>query len=298
MLTPGNWLQTHYWLDGFFNPTFWPSCILRLLIMFALAGMYALITSSQIEEEDVKVYVVRFCAKWLLPIFFLGPIIAFWYLKNVPQAVVDTIFNGIHSSGVGNFSILARALYLSLILSGTIIMFAFFGPFLNPKGLTPRIATMFLLSGLLVTGTTEWMRELLRKPYVIYNYVYSYGIRKDQVASLNQTGFLSQSKWTKASLSGDVDDVTRGRMLFRYQCMSCHTESGYRAVKRLVGERDRDAIEGFLKTLHSTEKDANPYIGIMPPFVGNDSELKDLAAYLSTLNAKDSVEHRISATQL
>lgn len=295
MLTPGKWIQTQQWFDGFFNPTYWPSCILRFLIMFALAGMYALITSSQIEDEDMKVYVVRFCAKWLLPIFFLGPLVALWYLNNIPQATIETVFNGIHSSGVGNFSILARALYLSLILSGTIIIFAFFGPFLNPQGLTARIATMFLLCGLVVTGTTEWMRELLRKPYVIYNYVYSNGIRKDQVASLNKTGFLAQSKWPKICLSTDANEVEKGKMLFRYQCMSCHTENGYRAINRLIGERDKDAIEGFLKTLRSTDKDSNPYLGIMPPFVGNDTELKGLAAYLSTLNRHEKTQPEISS---
>jgi mono/diheme cytochrome c family protein len=142
------------------------------------------------------------------------------------------------------------------------------------------------------------MRELLRKQYVIYDYIYSNGIRKDQVANLNETGFLTQSKWTKSSIAGKNDDANRGQLLFRYQCMSCHTESGYRGIKRLIGERDRDAIEGFLKTLHSTERDSNPYLGIMPPFVGNDSELKDLAAYLSTLNTKDSLKAKLSTTQL
>jgi len=76
-------------------------------------------------------------------------------------------------------------------------------------------------------------------------------------------------------------------MLFRYQCMSCHTENGYRGIKHLIGERDKDAIEGILKTIRSIEIGSNPYVGIMPPLVGNDNELEYLAAYLTTLNGQD-----------
>ena len=108
------------------NPTYWPGLIIRMLIMGAIAGMYALVTSSRIKDPHFRTYMVRFCAKWLLPIFILGPIVSYFYLKQIPQAAVDTIFTGIQTSGVGNFSVLARALYLSLILSGTIVLFAFF----------------------------------------------------------------------------------------------------------------------------------------------------------------------------
>lgn len=296
MLTPGHWLQSRYWLEGFFNATYWPSLVLRLLIMFALAGMYAMVTSSQIKDQKTREYVVRFCAKWLLPIFFIGPIAGFFYLKNVPQAAIETVFNGVHASGVGNFSILARALYLSLILSGTVIVFAYIGPYLNPRGLTVRISILFLICGLTVTGITEWMRELLRKPYVVYEYMYCNGIRKESVDKLNEGGFLAQSKWsTITALPHGQNDIELGRNIFRYQCMSCHTENGYRGMKKLLGERDRDAIEGFLKTLKNRNKDENPYLGIMPPLVGNDDDLQKLATYLSTVNRPTETKPSVSS---
>ena len=71
MLTPGLWIKTHYWLDGFLNPTYFPSLIMRLLIMFAIAGMYAMVTSSRLKDEDLRTYMAKYCAKWLLPIFLL-----------------------------------------------------------------------------------------------------------------------------------------------------------------------------------------------------------------------------------
>ena len=38
MLTPGTWLVTGNFWDGFFNPTFWPSLVLRSAIAVMLGG--------------------------------------------------------------------------------------------------------------------------------------------------------------------------------------------------------------------------------------------------------------------
>jgi cytochrome bd-type quinol oxidase subunit 1 len=38
MLTPGKWLQTHAFWDGFFNPTYWPSLVLRTISSMSLAA--------------------------------------------------------------------------------------------------------------------------------------------------------------------------------------------------------------------------------------------------------------------
>jgi hypothetical protein len=283
MLTPGKWIESHQWFDGYFNPTYWPSNFLRLLIMFGLAGMYALITSSRIKELEFRASMLRYSAKWLLPIFFLGPIVGFWYFKNIPQASIDTIFNGIHNSGVGNLSILARALYLSLILSGSILIFAFVGPYLNPKGFSFKTAILFLICGLVVTAVSEWTRELLRKPYVVYGYLYSNSLLKDQVPLVNTQGYFQTAKWAAPSLRIANSPYEKGRMMFRFQCMSCHTTQGYRGMNRLLGERKLPEIQSLLSILRETDPQKNPYSGIMPPLVGHDDEVKDLAVYLSTL---------------
>lgn len=283
MLTPGHWLQSHSWIEGVFNATYWPSLCIRLLIMLAIAGMYALVTSSKIEEPKFRIFMVRYCAKWLIPVFVLGPVCTIWFLTQVPQSTLTTIFSGIQNSGVGNFSILARALYTSLVLSGTILLFAFFGPYLNPRGFTFRIALAFMVCGLAATGTTEWMREMLRKPYVIYDYMYSNGIHKAQVPELQDRGFLKQGKWAHALTDGNHDEILDGEMIFRYQCMSCHTENGYRSMRKLLASRDEEAIVSFLKILRETDKEKNNYIGIMPPLAATEPELRSLAKYLTTI---------------
>jgi cytochrome bd ubiquinol oxidase subunit I len=283
MLTPGKWIESHNWIDGYFNPTYWPSNLLRIMIMCGIAGMYALITSSRIKDEPLREYMLKYSAKWLLPVFFLGPIMGYWYFSEIPQASINTIFTGIHNSGVGNFSVLARALYLSLILSGTILIFAFVGPYLNPKGFSFKAAVLFLVFGLLVTGVSEWTRELLRKPYVVYGYMYSNGIRRDQLTKINTEGFFPAAKWADATLAPVNAPLRRGELMYRFQCMSCHATVGYRGMDNLLGERDLDSIKSFLTILRETDPKKNPYHGIMPPLVGHEDEFDDLALYLNTL---------------
>ena len=166
-----------------FNPTYWPSLAIRLLIMMAIAGMYALVTSSRIKDPKFRMFMVRYCATWLLPVFLLGPLCTLWFLSQIPHAAMTTIFTGIQTSGVGNFSVLA-ALFISVWSFGNGFVLRLFRR-IKPKAFTFRIAILFMICGLAVTGTTEWMREMLRKPYVVHGYIYSNGIHKsdiDQIA--------------------------------------------------------------------------------------------------------------------
>jgi cytochrome bd-type quinol oxidase subunit 1 len=281
MLTPGGWIESKAWYEGFFNPTYWPSLILRLLVMLAIAGMYSLITSARLkasESEDIanfRAYMLKYSSKWFIPVFLIGPIVGFWFFSQVPQAVITNIFTGIQSSGVGNFSILARSIYLSLILSGTVLVFALVGPYLNPRSFSFASAIAFLVCGLGVTSVSEWSREMLRKPYVIYNYMYSNGIRKADLETINKDSFAAFSKWE------DPDDI--GTSMFRQQCMICHTTDGYRSMKKLLGERDLEGIKTFLLMMRETDPEKNSYLNIMPPLVGTDKEVEALADYLVTL---------------
>lgn len=287
MLTPGRWLETGIWRDGFFNSTYLSTLLLRLLVMMAIAGMYALVTSSRIQDEDFKSYMVKYSSKWFVPILILGPVVGFWFFKNIPAEVINNVVTGIQSSGVGNFSILARAIYLSFFLSGTILVFALVGPYLNPKGFSFVTALMFLCSGFLVTGIGEWSREMLRKPYVIFNYMYSNGLRKSTIHDIQEEGFIVNSNWAKANAAENPERI--GEIVYKSQCLSCHDpQGGYRSMPKLLGSRDQEAIEGFLATIASTDPEKNPYLHIMPPLVANEAEIKALAKYLKGLSLKTS----------
>jgi cytochrome c553 len=77
-------------------------------------------------------------------------------------------------------------------------------------------------------------------------------------------------------------NLARGELMFRGQCLACHTVEGYRPIARLLQGRDRQAIMAFLKTLHENKPDS-PYRSYMPPLVGTPDEIEALADYLDAI---------------
>ncbi|HID75835.1 MAG TPA: hypothetical protein EYP56_07540, partial [Planctomycetaceae bacterium] len=120
MLTPGEaWLavagtglEASRFFQAFFNPTYWSSLALRILVCVALAGVWALVTGSRIDETaqpDLKTDVIRWSVRWLVPAFFLMPICTVWYLACVPQSQLELLNLGISTAGPGSFSHVTRA---------------------------------------------------------------------------------------------------------------------------------------------------------------------------------------------
>src|SRR5690242_10168807 len=93
MLTPGRWLQTKAFWDGFFNPTYWPALVVRTLGCVALAGLYALLTASWIGDRKVVRYATL---RWIVPAAILFPFALAWFLAAAASAGVPVreIFGG------------------------------------------------------------------------------------------------------------------------------------------------------------------------------------------------------------
>ncbi|OYT69903.1 MAG: hypothetical protein CFK52_12615 [Chloracidobacterium sp. CP2_5A] len=120
MLTPGaSWLgaagtgqEAAYFWQAFFNPTYFPSLVMRTLVCISMAGVYALITASRIAplaEPQLKDELVRWSAKWLAPSFILVPACFFWYLASVPESQRALLNLGISTIGRVTFTQVTRA---------------------------------------------------------------------------------------------------------------------------------------------------------------------------------------------
>ncbi|MGD0902083.1 MAG: c-type cytochrome, partial [Terracidiphilus sp.] len=146
-----------------------------------------------------------------------------------------------------------------------------------------------------VTAAGEYSREMLRKPYVIGRWMYSNGVRVPYVARINHEGYLAHTMWVWngqktndpplppgfSFYSADpARSYSRGEAIFRGECGSCHTLSGYRALKSLLVGRDRANIDSFITMLHEYKPDS-PYRRFMPPMVGTKQDVDDLANYLN-----------------
>ncbi len=133
--------------------------------------------------------------------------------------------------------------------------------------------------GLGVTGVTEWVREAVRKPYIIYGYMYSNAIRVEDEARIREQGLLASAKWVSSRDVADPDWRRTGYEIFRTECRSCHTVDGYNGIRLMVKGWREDFIDYQLKHLNELK-------GFMPPFVGTDEERRVLARWLAEIGGQ------------
>ena len=235
--------------------------------------------------------------KWLLPSFIFLPLALFWYLAEVPASQRALLDLGTSTIGQGLFTILTRFKIILLISSATVLATTYlFTSKRNALGFRLGSALGIAALAYMTIGSMEMLREMLRKPYVIGQHMFSNGVRKSEVAAFNQNGYLTHTPWVRseeralwAESSQNVTGrseafqkarLARGELMFRGQCMSCHTLNGYRAMHKLLKGRDEKGVSNLLKVLHDY-RDDSPYRPFMPPLVGTSDEIEALGTYLT-----------------
>jgi cytochrome bd ubiquinol oxidase subunit I len=288
MLTPGDaWLAvagtgheaSKFW-NAFFNPTYWPSLLLRTCICCSLAGVWALITSSQIDGDKqpaLKVSTVQWSVRWLVPSFVAIPFLMIWYYMMVPSSQQALLTLGIDTINAGTFSTVTRMALVIIVTSATIVGVAYYLAYRNPLDFNLSHAMAVLLLALIATGAGEYSREMLRKPYVIGHWMYSNGVRVPNVERINQQGYLANSEWV---WNHSASSYSRGEAIFRGECGSCHTMDGYRPMRKLLSGRDRANIASMINLLHDFKPDS-PYRRFMPPMAGTQQDINDLTNFLN-----------------
>jgi len=288
MLTPGDtWLgvagsgqeASKFW-NAFFNPTYWPSLLLRACVCCSLAGIWALISASRIDGDKqpaLKSSMVKWSVKWLVPSFVAMPFLMIWYYMMVPASQQALLTLGIDTINAGTFSAVTRMALIIIITSATIVAVAYYLAYRNPVEFNLSHAIAILLLALMATGAGEYSREMLRKPYVIGRWMYSNGVRVPNANRIDQQGYLTHSMWT---WNGPSSSYSRGEAIFRGECGSCHTLDGYRPLRQLLSGRDRASIGNFVTMLHEHKADS-PYSRFMPPMVGTQQDVNNLTDYLN-----------------
>jgi mono/diheme cytochrome c family protein len=271
MLTPGDWLSTRRFTDAFFNPTMLPSLLIRSAVAVALAGLYSLLTAATIEADPLRTRVTRHAARWVLLGCLPIPFVGFWYITQIPPLARE-----ISMGGAPAVAIFAA---LSVALSAGIVLLTYFGPFRRPEETGVVLVAVIAFLGLAVTGVTEWVREAVRKPYIIYGYMYSNAVRVGEEASLGEQGVLASAKWVSSRDVDDPDWRRTGYEIFRTECRSCHTIEGYNGIRLMVKGWREDFIDYQLRHLNELK-------GFMPPFVGTDKERHVLARWLAGLGGE------------
>ncbi|KAA0259299.1 cytochrome C [Deferribacter autotrophicus] len=264
-LTPGKWIETHSFWDGFLNPTYIPSIVGRTGIALLLAGIYAMITLSLMKNSEVKKNASRFSGYFVLAGIILTFVGMTWWVFAIPADIREQFLGG--NMTLTNF--FKYSGYITAIMGFLTLLFMF----VLPRYINIAITLIILILGQISFGYYEFTRERARKPFVIRDYMYSNGILVSEVEKLNEEGILSKAKW--ANIENEKDVMKIGRAVFVAECKICHSLNGFNALRPKIEGLEAEDIDAMLMDL-----DSNP---LMPPFVGTDAEREALAKYLAKI---------------
>jgi len=290
MLNPGGWPQNRDFWVGFLNPQLIPQVLSRTGGSFLLASLYVYLHATfKVKDPNLRNLIGARSAR---PALF--------------GAIMIVI------GGVGWFSFLpesARAalaaasvlnVLVTVIFAVTVAVFVmlYLGPYRNPGWLSPGFAILFFAFGLVAISTGEFIREAVRKPYIIYNVVMSNQILPEEIPTLRKNGYLEGGTWTRAYVARRYpqvmtqdtkidesrlltlpvpDQIRLGEVLFQYHCNDCHAaEDGYSPVGHMM----RGWTPEMIRTVVQQPEKAHFF---MPPWAGTKEEAELLAQYLGTI---------------
>jgi mono/diheme cytochrome c family protein len=223
MLTPGRWLETGQFWDGFFNPTYWPALLLRTGICAMMATAFMMF-AAQRSDADARPRLVRYLGWWLIG----GALVSYagyrWWEASLPDSVL-AVFRGdapLLESLAATRSLTLWALAAALVLAAALFVTV-------PRAGRTSAAVAVALAAFVFFGSYERLREGIRKPFLIHSHMFSNGLRVDHIDTVNAEGMAAHTGWVAAR--ADEGSVAVGGEIFRVQCASCHTLDGYQSIR-------------------------------------------------------------------
>jgi len=264
MLTPGQWLASGSFWDGFFNPTFWPSLFFRTFICLTLAGLYAGLVVAKEKDINLKKRIMRRNGLFaVVGLLFTIPS-GWWYYKAIPAALTGAILPG---------SIPATAMEIMIITAVILLILTILSFLIFPRHSGYVSASILLLFALVSMGGFEWMRESLRKPFIITDFLYSNHITTAEAANLPADNPLPIA----------FNSDNRGHDLYLYTCRSCHTIDCYNGLAPSIAGLDAEYLSELMPRLQ--------YFRVaMPPFPGNKPDGIVLAKFILEQAGPDPLE--------
>jgi cytochrome bd-type quinol oxidase subunit 1 len=291
MLTSGSWqppaeadasAQQLFWL-ALFNPSFWPSVLLRLISSLALAGLFVIVVVNFLKDysQEQKRRVINIGSYMLAPIGLMLPL-AIWYFAVLPP----------HARHYPLGGSIAMTLFMAFGLVASVLIgaYAYFSLIRHKTYIDA--ATGFLLLGIAViaTGSMEFVREGTRKPYLIYDYMYSNGIldTPEWKERINENGILEYARFAYPP-DMTLDKVHEqplkemGRYVYNAECLICHTPQGTNAIEPLINNASREWLTKTMDELYRLKL-------FMPPFLGTEKEKRAVVEYMRYLADRETYE--------
>ena len=267
MLTPGAWVENNNFWSGFFNQTFWPALFFRTFFSIIIAGLFGFLTASFLKDNELRTTMLRYSAKWLLVPFVLFLASSWWYKAALPPHIEEIIFQKMPQ--------LRNAITIFLACSPLLILGGLIMAIRLPSGVSRTLAAVMLVIGLMYFGAFEFLREGGRRPYIIYDYMYSNAILKKDMGKVAKAGVLNQAKWIRNRTITPYNVQAAGWELFNVLWLSCHSIGGpLNDIRQQVRKNSPEELHLIFKTMGKER----PY---MPPFPGNEYEKQLLIYYLN-----------------
>ena len=279
MMTPGNWLSNRSFFSGMANPLYIPQLYFRTPLAMMLGGAFALFLVLIFLKKGniIREKAVSYLSLWLLiwtPVCAVGALL---YRAEIPGAMLGNL-----PTAVATMAFLKWYDSLLAVIIGAVVLsflVALWG-FLKPKRL-PRAALVIPLAALfLFLGSFERIREFLRKPFVIGEYMYANGLRVENYPAYKKDGILPHAVYVSTPRVTEANKIEAGKNVFMLACSRCHTLNGVNSVVTKFRNRtppgealNAEAMKNYIPKMHKVWY-------YMPPFPGNAAELDALAAFI------------------
>lgn len=283
MMDPGNWNTNQNLITGVFNPLYIPQLAYRTPLAMVMAGTVGLFLVSLFTQkgEQLRLSAFKAIGKWTLlwlPFAVAG---AVYYYKFIPTSNFANMSVAI---GTQSFQDWYAILWKVILGGAVIILLTALVSFYKPQKLNAAYLGFTVLVAFGFLGIFERVREFIRKPYIIGNYMYSNLLREEDYPLYKKDGIL---KWATYSNNANItaeNKISAGRDIFMLTCSRCHTTQGINAITyvfdRMYGGKgepfNADAMKNYINGMHNAR-------GYMPPFPGNKKELDALVAYIKEL---------------
>ncbi len=266
MLTPGKWIETHNFWHGFLNPGYFAALFFRTFAAILMAGAFAYIVGAFNKDDAIHDRFTRIGARWSL-VGLVGMVpTGFWYYYTTPAATRAISF--------GMNPQLGPWVTTMLVATAILVVFSLIGVMKLPRGMRMGLAVLTALAAFAWIGGFEYTREYARKPWVIYDTMYSNSFLAGDDEVYAQSGVLSSAKWVQNHAVTKENELAAGRELFELECLACHTVGGRSDVADLTAAYPWMGVKSLLTGQGKAR-------GYMPPFIGNEVEMDALASYIT-----------------
>ncbi len=208
MLNSGNWAfqrESHNFWAAFFNPQFLPQTIARTGGALLLSSLYVYLHASlKARNARLRDMIASRSARPAMLGAILVTIGGIGWYALLPDTAAATLASA---------AVLNVLMALIFALTAVVFVLLYVGPYRNPGWLSPGFAGSLCLFGIAAFATGEFIREAVRKPFVVDGVVLGNHVFPSQVPKLRSRGYLEGGAWTKTYVQQNYPQVVGDRSL-------------------------------------------------------------------------------------